>query len=227
VVRGRRRATLAAIGLGLVPVLLPIMQRGPATGIADLVEYYRVFLAAQPNARFCTYHSCQNVGAMVSRMMLPSENLEHLDYQYIVASAHTALITYRALWLTILLLFLSRLALLRVRKAPLSVLELTLPILTGLLLSPITFKAHMVSLLFAYYSFLAIRPAMLSMPARLWAAAICLPMIVTGLAGPALVGYTVSYYVSGYSILVWTTLLLFLFAVAQAGNERLASPETG
>jgi hypothetical protein len=227
VVRGRRRAVIAAGALGLVFVLLPILQRGPATGMADLVEYYRVFLAPQPNAENCTYHSCQNLGAMVSRMMRPSENQEHLNYQYIVASANTALITYRALWVTILLLFSSKLVLLRARKSPLSALEFTLPILTGLLLSPITFKAHMVSLLFAYYSFLAIRPTMLSKAARVWATATALAMIVAGLSGPALVGYTVSYYVSGYSALVWTTLLLFLFAVAQAGNERLSSPGPG
>ncbi len=227
VVRGRRRAILIALALGLASILVPILQRGPATGAADLLEYYRGFLAAQPNAENCTYHSCQNLGAMVSRMMLPSENQEHLDYQYIVASAHMALVTYRTLWVTILLVFLAKLALLRARHSPLSALEFTLPLLTGLLLSPITFKAHMVSLLLPYSSFLAIRPVMLSTPARAWAAAIGITMIVTGLSGPALVGYTASYYVSGYSLFVWTALLLFLFAVVHAGKERLSSSGPG
>jgi len=222
--RGRRRALLAAIVLGVISVLLPILQRGPTTGATDLAEYFRGFLAAQPNAPSCTYHSCQNLGAMVARMMQPIADPRQPDYQYIAASAHTALMTYRTLWVMILLLFVGKLALLRGRRSPLSALEFTLPILTGLLLSPITFKAHMVSLLLPYYSLLAIRPAMLTMAARVWAGIIGIAMIVTGLSSPALVGYPLSYTVSGYSILVWTVLLLFLFAVAQAGTDRLSSP---
>ena len=66
----------------------------------------------------------------------------------------------------VLLLFLATLVRLRIRRSPLSTLEFALPILTALLLSPITFKAHMVSLLLLYYSFLAIPPAILSAPAR-------------------------------------------------------------
>ena len=159
--------------------------------------------------------------------MQPGTDPLQPDFQYVVAGAHAALITYRMLWVTILLLFLARLVLLRIRRSPLSTLEFTLPILTALLLSPITFKAHMVSLLLPYYSLLAIRPATLSAPARAWSAATVVAMLVTGLSGPALVGYRVSNIVSGYSVLVWTTLLLFLFAVAEAGNERLSSAGPG
>jgi hypothetical protein len=226
-IRGRRRALLAALVLGLGTIVLPILQRGPAAGVADLAEYFQGFLAAQPNAASCTFHSCQNLGAMVARMMQPGTDPQQPDFQYVVASAHAALITYRMLWVTILLLFLARLVLLRIRRSPLSALEFTLPILTALLLSPITFKAHMVSLLLPYYSLLAIRPATLSARARAWSAATVVAMLVTGLSGPALVGYRVSIIVSGYSVLVWTTLLLFLFAVAEAGNERLSSAGPG
>jgi hypothetical protein len=226
-IRGRRRALLAAMALGLAAIAVPVVLRGPETGVADLVEYYRGFLAEQPGAEGCTYQSCQNLGALVTRMMRPSENPEHLDYQYLAASAETTRIAYRALWVAVLLLFLGSLVRLRLRGAALSALELGLPMLTGLLLSPITFKAHLVSLMFVYYSFLAIPPALLSPRARRTSLVIVVPIAVTGLAGRDLVGITLSSYVSGYSIFVWAVLLLFLFAVAQAGNERLGSPRTG
>jgi len=226
-IRGRRRALVAAVVLGLAAIAVPLLFRGPATGVADLAEYYQGFLAAQPGAKGCSYQSCQDLGAMVTRMMQPSENPEHLDYQYLAAGAETERITYLALWAAVLLLYLATLVRLRLRNAPLSALEFGLPILAGLLLSPITFKAHLVSLLFVYSSFLAIRPAMLSPLARRAAMVITLAIAVTGLAGRDLVGTTLSSYVSGYSLFVWTVLLLFLFVVAQGGNERLSGPGPG
>ena len=49
---------------------------------------------------------------------------------------------------------------------------------------------------------------------------------VTGLAGQGWSAMRVQY-VSGYSLLVWTILLLFLFVAAQAGNQRLSGPGPG
>ncbi|MFI5209229.1 MAG: glycosyltransferase family 87 protein [Gemmatimonadales bacterium] len=226
-IRGRRRALAAAVALGLASIAVPLLLRGPATGVADLAEYYQGFLAAQPGAEGCSYQSCQNLDAMLTRMMRPSENPEHLDYRFLPASAPAERITYLALWAVVLLLFLATLVRLRVGDTPLSALEFALPMLTGLLLSPITFKAHLVSLLFAYGAFLSIPPALLSTLSRRAAMVITVAIVVTGLSGRDLVGNTLSSYVSGYSLFVWTVLLLFLFAVTQARNERLSSPGPG
>jgi len=226
-IRGRSKALLAAVVLGLAAIAVPALLRGPATGAADLAEYYRVFLSEQPGAEGCTYQSCQNLGALVTRMMQPSDNPERLDFQYLPASAEATRIAYRAAWVAVLLLFLAKLGHLRLRRAPLSALELGLPLLTALLLSPITFKAHLVGLLFAYYSFLAIPPVILPPLARRAAMLITIPIAVTGVAGRDLVGSVVSSAVSGYSLFAWTVLLLFLFTVGVAGDERLAGPRPG
>lgn len=225
--RGRRKAVVAAVLFGLASIAVPLVLRGPATGGADLAEYYNGFLAGQPGAAACSYQSCQNLGAMVTRMMRPSDNPEHLDYRYLAASAETERVTYRVLWLAVLLLFLAKLARLRLRGAPLSALEFGLPILAGLLLSPITFKAHLVSLLFVYGSFLSIPPGLLAPTPRRAAMGIALAIAVTGMAGRDLVGDILASYVSGYSLFVWTALLLFLFTVAESGDERLGSPGPG
>jgi hypothetical protein len=226
-IRGRRRAVLSAVALGIAAIAVPLVLRGPARGVADLSEYYQGFLAAQPGAEGCTYQSCQDLGSLVTRMMRPSEHPEHQDYQYLAASATTTRNVYRALWLAVFLTFLGTLVRLRHRRASLSALELGLPISTALLLSPITFKAHLVSLMFVYGAFLAIPPALLSPPARRAGMVVALVIVVTGLAGRDLVGNTLSSYVSGYSLFAWTVLLLFLFAVVEAGNERLCSPGPG
>ena len=226
-IRGRRRALAAAVVLGLASIAVPLLLRGPATGAADLAEYYQGFLAAQPGAEGCSYQSCQNLDAMLTRMMRPSENPEHLDYRFLPASAPAERSTYLVLWAAVLLLFLATLVRLRLGATPLSALEFALPMLTGLLLSPITFKAHLVSLLFAYGAFLSIPPALLSPLSRRAALVIIVAIAVTGLSGRDLVGNTFSSYVSGYSLFVWTVLLLFLFAVTQARNERLGSPGPG
>jgi len=91
--------------------------------------------------------------------------------------------------------------------------------LAGLLLSPITFTTHLVSLLFVYYTFLSIRLVSPSPPVRFAAALLFVAMALTGLSGRDLAGSTVYEAVGGYSVYVWTMLLLFLAAVVLAGRE--------
>ena len=117
------------------------------------------------------------------------------------------------------LVVLAKLVLLRLRGAPVSALELAMIFLAGLLLSPITFTTHLVSLLFVYYAFLSIRLVSPSPPVRVAAALLVVAMAVTGLSGRDLAGSTVYEGVGGYSVYVWTMLLLFFAAVVLAGRE--------
>jgi len=89
----------------------------------------------------------------------------------------------------------------------------------GLLLSPITFTTHLVSLLFVYHAFLSIRLVSPSPPVRVAAALLFVAMAVTGLSGRDLVGSTVYEGVGGYSVYVWTMLLLCFAAIVLAGRE--------
>ena len=119
-----------------------------------------------------------------------------------------------------LLIFLGRLVLLRIRGVPVSAFELGMTFLAGLLLSPITFTTHLVSLLFVYHTFLSIPLASLSRRARVVAALLFVAMAVTGLSGRDLAGSTVYLAVAGYSIYAWTMLMLFVTAVVLAGREH-------
>jgi len=213
VIRGRRRAALAVPVVALACVLVPLVLRGPRTGAAELVEYYHVFLAGHQHGDVDSYTAGQNVAALVSRMMRPGA------YRYLPESEALAQRAYHVLWVGVLLVFLSKLVLLARRRAPPSAFEFSLAFLAGLLLSPITFTTHLVSLLFVYATFLSIRRALLTLPGKVaWAVAL-VAMAVTGLCGRDLAGDTAYVSVAGYSIYAWTMLGLFAAAVVLAGRE--------
>jgi len=223
VIRGRRRAVLAVPPLALACVLLPLLVRGPATGAAELVEYYHFFLEGHQHGDLSQYTADQNLAAFVNRMTLQQADAEHVSYRYLPTSERTAQLTYRVLWAAVLLIFLAKLTLLRIRRAPLSAFELSLVFLAALLLSPITFMAHLVSLLFVYYTFLSVRRDRLSTTGRVVGAVLFVAMAVTGLSGRDLAGNTVHEAVGVYSVFVWTMLLMLATAVVVAGRESAGS----
>ena len=90
VVRGRRRAVLAVPPLALACVLLPLVVRGPATGAAELVEYYRFFLEGHQHGDLSQYTADQNLAAFVNRMTLQQADAEHASYRYLPTSERTA-----------------------------------------------------------------------------------------------------------------------------------------
>jgi len=214
VLRGRRRAALAVPPLALACVAAPLLMRGPTTGSAELSEYYHSFLAGFQHGQVLTNGRVQNLGAMVYRMMRPAETPERLDYAFLPASDRATALAYRAAVILLFLLFLGNLGFLRARAAALSAVELSTVFLIGHLLSPITWRAHLVSLLFVFSTFLALRPATLPTSQRMILYALWALMLVSGLEGRDIVGNQAFSYIAGYSIVVWTMLLLFLTGVA-------------
>ena len=91
--------------------------------------------------------------------------------------------------------------------------------LAATLLSPITFLAHLVPLLFVFAAALSIPPARIGGLALLPAAVLLLGIAASGLSGRDLVGDAVYEGVAGYSVFAWTMLLLFGVMVALAGRD--------
>ena len=216
-IRGRRRAVLSVPPLAAACVLVPLLVRGPATGAADLREYYHSFIAEHQQGEVHSYTRGHNIASFVNRMMLPA------------ASERTARLTYRVAWAAVLLVFLAKLVHLRLRGAPLSAFELSMTFLACLLLSPITFTANLVFLLFVFCAFLSVRVATLRPGGRLVAGVLLGAMAMTGLSGRDLVGRTANLFVRDSGIFVLTMLLLFVASVALAGRgsaERQAAPSS-
>ncbi len=207
-IRGRRRAALSVLPLAAACVLVPLLVRGPATGAAEIKEYYESFLSGQQHAGVRSFTRGHNIASLVNRLMPDT-----------VASERTAQLIYRAGWAAVALLFLAKLVQLRLRGAPPSSLELSMTFLACLLLSPITFTGNLVFLLFVFCAFLSIRVAALPIGGRLLAGVLLVAMGMTGLSGKDLVGRTANLFVRDYGIFELTMLLLFLTSVALAGRE--------
>jgi hypothetical protein len=211
VVRGSRRSALAVPLLAACCVLVPLLLRGPATGAAELVEYYHSFLEGHQHGRIDTYSADQNLAALVSRMTRPVQNAAHMTYMYLPLPEDTAQLIYRALWVTVLLLFLTKLAALRIRGSPVSTLELSM-----------VFDAHLVALLFVFCAFLSYPPGTISRGEYLPAAVLLTGMVITGLSGRDLVGDNAFLSIRGYSLITWTMLLLFLATLVLVGRKSPA-----
>jgi alpha-1,2-mannosyltransferase len=201
VVRGRRRAALAVVPLGLACVALPMLQRGPATGARDLADYYHTLLEGFGKGRVEQRYTNQNLAASVYRFTrLPTEPTER-DYRVVAASEDTARLVYRVVAALVVAAFLGTLVWLRTRGAPLTVFELSAAFLVGHLLSAMTWKAHLVTLLFVYYAFLSLRP-------RGFTWVILALMAIVGLTGRDLVGDWLHHAIGGNSVIVWMMLLM-------------------
>jgi hypothetical protein len=214
--RGRRRAALAVPLLVAACVLVPLLVRGPATGAAELVEYYQSFLAGHQHGEVGSYTRGHNLASFVNRTMLRRESGEDVRRPILALSEGKAQHIYRGLWATVLLAFLAMLAVLRYRRAPVSAFEFSVVFLTCLLLSPITFTANLVFLLFVFCAFLSVRFATLSFPERIVAVLLGVAIAATGLSGKDLVGRTANLYIRDYGIFVLTMLLLFGAGIALA-----------
>jgi len=218
VIRGRRRAAVAVFPIALACLLVPMVLRGPSRGVDELQEYYHKFLRQHQHGDIESYTAGQNIAGVVSRMTLAPP--DRPSFQWAPATRRAAQLAYQGAWVALLVLFLGRLVLLRVRRAPLNADELAMIFATSLLLSPITFTTHLVPLLFVFATALSAWPVARG-PARVVALAIGVGMAVCGLSGRDLVGGTMYLAVGGYSVCGWTILALFGMTLVRAGRAGL------
>lgn len=231
VIRGRRRAAGAAILLSVACFALPLLERGVAKGVGDLTDYYHTFLQGFQEsgipARYNRYTN-QSLGAAVFRLMRPPAAPEEQDYRLVEAPESTARLVYRIAAAAIGLAFVINLVVLRLRRIPANVFEWSSVFLVGNLLSGITWKAHLVSLLFVYAALFALRWTDVPRWWRLPGGVAIGLVVVTGLTGRDLVGNTVHHWLGGYSVLTWMMMLLFVGAVALSQRTTATvAPPTG
>jgi glycosyl transferase family 87 len=220
-IRGSRR-TLSAISLfGVVCLLLPALQRGGAQGSADLTDYYGSFLQQFAAGAVVTNYRNQNLAALVYRAVVPAaaEDVPPYEYAYLPSLAPSAPMIYRVLALAVVAAFLAHLVRLRLGRRPISALEISSVFLAGHLLSGITWKAHLVTLLFVFYAFFVLDLREVGRVGR-WALGLAWAGIVTMGLGRDLVGGHIHHYLAGYSVFVWVMLLLFVLSVVWSGNEK-------
>ena len=211
-IRGRRRAAFAVVPLALACFVLPILQRGPTRGWQDVRDYVRQIQTYGPlRGRVLQIYTNQNLAAAIFRLTRPpaAETPEERDYRVTTLSDETAHAIYRISALLTLLAFVGVLARLRMTQAPITAFELSAAFLVGHLLSSVTEKAHLVTLLFVFATWLSRERAHLRRAERVMDVVALALMGASGLIGRDVFGDQVHHLVGGYSVIVWTMLLLF------------------
>ena len=193
---------------------LPFVQRGFAQSTSDLMAYYETFLHQFASGGVVTVFRNQNLAAMIYRAFIPSASgdVKPYDYAYLASHAAAAPFVYQvaaALTLAIFLVFLIRRS---ITQQPIAALEICSVFLVSHLLSGITWKAHLVTLLFVSYVFFSLDRKLL--PRRRWALWPAWGGIVLIGLGRDLVGARMHHYMAGYSLYVWVMLLLFGLSLA-------------
>jgi glycosyl transferase family 87 len=227
VIRGTRRTLAAVAGFGLLAVILPMMQRGLGQGLLDLNGYYHAFLHQFAAGAVVTNYRNQNLAALVYRALIQgsSGDTPPYDYAYLAPLQTWAPLLYRLLAVAVLGVFLFHLIRLRVGAQPVSAVEIASVFLASHLLSGITWKAHLVTLLFVFYAFFTLDRKHMSRHQRRILAFAWAGIVAIGL-GRDVIGDRLHHYWAGYSVFVWVMLLLFTLSVAWSPRP-IQGAETG
>ncbi|MEO8089753.1 MAG: glycosyltransferase family 87 protein [Gemmatimonadales bacterium] len=214
IVRGSRRSLGAVFLFGALCLLLPMVQRGVTQGSVDLTEYYQSFLHQFAAGGVIANHRNQNLAALVYRALVPgaAEDSPAYKYAYLSPLAAAAPVIYRVLTVIVLAAFLTHIVRLSLARQEVGSLEISAVFLTGHLLSGITWKAHLVTLLFVFYAFFLLEPGRLGRAGK-WALGLAWAGIVAIGLGRDLIGSQLHHYLAGYSVFVWVMLLLFALSI--------------
>jgi hypothetical protein len=212
-IRGTRRTWAGAFGFGLLALVLPMVQRGFAQGLADLTTYYQKFLHEFAAGAVIAHYFNQNLASMIYRATVSGAAGDApYDYAYLPSLAAAAPMIYRVLALTVLVVFLAHIIRLRVARRPIGPLEICSVFLASHLLSGITWKAHLVTLLFVSYTFFSLDRERMTKGARVALMIAWAGLGIIGL-GRDVIGRRLHHYAGGYSVIVWVMLLLFTLSV--------------
>jgi hypothetical protein len=223
-IRGSRRTVVGVAAFGALCLGLPFLQRGSAQSTSDLMAYYETFLHQFASGGVVTTFRNQDLAAMLYRAFIPSASgdVKPYDYAYLSSYAAAAPLVYHVAAGLLLAIFLLYLIRRRIKHQPTAALEICSVFLVSHLLSGITWKAHLVTLLFVSYVFFSLNPRLLK-GWRRWALWLAWGGIVLIGLGRDLVGARLHHYMAGYSVYVWVMLLLFVLSVAwsQRRSEKL------
>jgi Glycosyltransferase family 87 len=222
-IRGSLRAVASLVAFGAACLSLPVLQRGFAQGITDLTDYYQTFLHQFASGEVVASFRNQNLAAMIYRAFIPSASgdVYPYDYAYLPSQAAAAPLVYRVIALLVLAIFVAYLIRRRTTRQPIGVLEICSVFLASHLMSGITLKAHLVTLLFVSYAFFSLDARLIDRRWR-WALWAAWGGLVTIGLGRDLIGSKLHHYMAGYSLYVWVMLLLFTLSLVW-GEPRVRS----
>jgi uncharacterized membrane protein YecN with MAPEG domain len=179
-----------------------------------LQEYYITFL--QPFQEGRVEPKLQNYGLSAALYKVFSYTADGEKYNYIITILPTATINliYKCIILFLLAAFAGMLIYSRLKKAPVSLYELSFILLFTNLVSGITWEYHLVSLLFVA-SVVALDYFNLKNTNRIVIYILGFLLFFNLIIGADTVGYYLYYKSCGGSLLTWLLLLLCIYSIAR------------
>ena len=196
----------------LLCIAIPLLMRGISQGIIDLQEYYISFL--QPFQEGRVEPKLQNYGLSAALYKVFSFTADGEKYGYIITILPIATIQliYKCILILLLLAFAGILIYSRIKKAGISLFEISFVLLATHLISGITWEYHLVSLFFV----IAVMASDYFNTARKnkWFFYLLGFLLVFNLIiGGDTVGYYLYYKSCGGSLLTWLLLLLCFYNI--------------
>jgi hypothetical protein len=210
VLRGNRREAVPVVIAILVCLALPLAFRGFDRGALDLVEYSETFLKPFLDGKVVTTYTNQNLAATIHRMGRPPETSHDLDYRYMSFSPETAKRIWQVSAAAVMLALTGSLLLLRKKRRPVNAFEISCVFLASHLLAGITWKAHLVSLIFVYMAFFCADYGAFGRAYRFVKVFVIALVISTPFAGSMFVGKSIHMTLGGYSTVAWTLVLFYV-----------------
>ncbi len=213
IIRGKFKAAVYVGLAGIICFAVPVLLRGPRLGVQDHIDYYNTFLGDFKKGKVITQYTNQNLSSAIHRLFLPSDNEENLDYQLFSLPKTTVETIYKIVAGLIFMGFLINLIILRMKNAPVTPFEVCTPFLMATLLSGITWKAHLVSMLFVFMAVFTVDYTKLKKVEKMIYAVVCFLIGFTGMTGREILGSELHYYFGGYSAITWVLLILFCWYI--------------
>lgn len=224
-----RFKTYLTIGLAVVIfVMLPLLLRGWELGMQDLRDYYITFLGPFKEGRVEAQFHNHSLSSAIYNISLPMNDILGFDFNIFHLTQAIAKKIYLYSFIFLFSFFVFAIGFVRLKKKPVSHLEISLILLAMHLLSGITWEYHLVSLLFVYSSFLMLSNKANSIFHKSIRYFILALIILNAIVGIDTVGTTFYHYFGGYGVLTWMMVILFFYfwyaLIFGMENEPMTQP---
>ena len=221
-----RRGRQTILPTGIIAVMCfsaPFFLRGISNGIQDHKDYYEIVFKPFLENKVIPNTPNQSLTGLFYRIFRPYENKQHYNYAYFPQSEGTARVVYKTASVITFLAFLLFVVFRAVKCLPVTGLELCSVFLASHLLSTITWRVHLVSLLFIFTVFFLIEREKLTKPMRIFLYCIYGMIAFISVTSQDIMGIWAYYHLSGYSIVGWTLVLLFISSLWFSGIRNQKS----
>jgi hypothetical protein len=216
---------LRAVMYTTICIVIPLLLRGFHQGIIDLQDYYVTFI--QPFKEGRVEPEIQNYGLSAALYKVFSYTADGAKYHYIITILPSATISliYKGIITLLLLAFIGMLIYIRLKKASVSLFEISFTLLFTHLVSSITWEYHLVSLFFVV-SVMAIDYFNSKNKNRIVFYLLGFLLVFNLIIGGDTVGYYLYNISCGCSLLTWLLLLLCIYNIVQYMKQQKESITT-